>query len=86
MMKNRRRRNLRRKTHVRGWLLLLIPFLEGWCASYAITHSWTGPIADAGQIQITACALIAIALPFIFLAILDRDDRDESNEPDMRER
>ncbi|NEG90580.1 hypothetical protein [Bifidobacterium aerophilum] len=70
-----RKRNRKPWKTMRGLLLLLIPFIEGWCASYAFTHSWTD--GNAGQIQITACFLLVMALPFLFIALIEQYDGTE---------
>lgn len=56
-----------RKTNVtRSLLVLLLPVLEGWCASYSFTHD----IGAGNQLAMGLSTVLMVAIPFIWMAVI----------------
>ncbi|KFI94707.1 hypothetical protein [Bifidobacterium scardovii] len=56
-----------RKTNVtRSLLVLLLPVLEGWCASYSFTHD----IGAGNQLVMGLSTVLMVAIPFIWMAVI----------------
>lgn len=77
--KNRKRR--KRRWHkqpkrlslsVKGGLLLMLTFLEGWMVCFTLTHSRLPQPAGTGtpQWMVTGSFLLAVAIPFLWLLVL----------------
>lgn len=83
--KNRRRRRRtwpglpkpRLTTGMRGLMLLLITFAEGWVMSYACTHTRLALPYGSPQWLITGSVLAGILLPLLWVLVLSMDGKDD---------
>lgn len=77
---NNRKTRRRIGVGVKGGVLLLLTFLEGWAACFALTHDRLPSPIGTGTPQwaITGTMLLAVVIPLAWLAVVGLDtDGDE---------